>query len=196
VRVPAGPAEGEIREKGSVFRAVVLPVPEGAGERGALEAIAALERRFRDATHVCWALRAGEPPRERSSDAGEPHGTAGVPILRVLQGAELGDVCAAVARWYGGVKLGKGGLARAYAEAVRTALAGLEVALRTPVVDLPVTVAYERLGAVQRLVHPPEVELAAAEYDGERARLVLRVHAERRAALEEALAAIGVRRSE
>lgn len=194
--MPAGPAEGEIREKGSVFRAAVLPVAEGAGERGAFDALASLERRFAGATHVCWAWRVGEPPRERSSDAGEPHGTAGVPILRVLRGAGLGDVCAAVARWYGGVKLGKGGLARAYAEAVRAALAGLAVAERTPAVALAVTVPYERLGAVRRLLHPPEVELAAAEYDGARARLVLRVHAARRAALEEALAEIGVPRSE
>jgi uncharacterized YigZ family protein len=195
VRVPAAPAEGTLREKGSLFHAVIVPLPEGAGEGGAAEALAALARRFAGATHVCWAFRVGEPPRERSSDAGEPHGTAGVPMLRALQGADLLDVGAAVARWFGGVKLGKGGLARAYAGAVRAALANLAVAERTPVVALALSVPYERLGAVQRLVHPPEVELAAAEYDGLQARLVLKVHAARRAALEEALAEIGVRRS-
>jgi len=194
MRVPAGTAEGEVREKGSVFRAVVQPVAEGAGERGALAAIeeAEADRRFAGATHVCWAFRVGEPPRERSSDAGEPHGTAGAPILRALEGAGLSDVAAAVARWYGGVKLGKGGLARAYSEAVRAALAGLAVVERAATATLAVTIPYERLGAVQRLVHPPEVELAGAEYDGERARLLLKVHADRRAALEEALAEIGI----
>jgi uncharacterized YigZ family protein len=192
VRVPAASAEGEIREKGSRFHAVIVPLAEDVGEPGALAALAELERRFADATHVCWAFRAGEPPRERSSDAGEPHGTAGVPILRVLQGAGLADVLAAVARWFGGVKLGKGGLARAYAGAARAALAGLAVVERTPTVSVVVTVPYERLGAVQRLVRPPEIELAGAEYDGERARLALRVHRSRHAALAAALAEIGV----
>jgi len=195
MRVPAGTAEGEVREKGSLFRAVVQPVPEGEGERGALARIEEAARRSAGATHVCWAYRVGEPPRERAADAGEPHGTAGVPILRALQGAGLSDVVAAVARWYGGVKLGKGGLARAYSEAVKAALSGLAVVERAATATVAVTVPYARLGAVQRLVRPPEVELAGAEYDGERARLVLRVHADRRAALEEALAEIGAGRS-
>ena len=66
--------------------------------------------------------RVGSPAVEGRSDAGEPAGTAGTPMLQVLRGAELSDVLAVVVRWYGGVKLGKGGLARAYAGAVREAL--------------------------------------------------------------------------
>ncbi len=196
MKVPGAPAEGEIRDKGSVFRAVLQPVPEGGGEPAALAALALLEKRFADATHVCWAFRVGEPARERAADAGEPHGTAGAPMLRVLRGAALSDILAAVARWYGGVNLGKGGLARAYAGAVRAALASLDVVERLPTTTLVVAVPYERLGAVQRLVHPPEVELAGAEYDGRRARLSLKVRTTRRAALEEALAEIGLRGAE
>ncbi|MGH9360702.1 MAG: DUF1949 domain-containing protein, partial [Thermoanaerobaculia bacterium] len=82
-------------------------------------------------------------------------------------------------------------LARAYAAATRAALAGLAVVERVPTVEVAVAVPYERLGAVQRLVHPPEVELRAADY-GATARLRLSVHAERREALGAALAALGL----
>lgn len=184
----AGEARAEIREKGSRFLAVVGPAVDEAVAR---EALAAVERQYPDATHHCWAWRLGSPPRERSADAGEPSGTAGVPILQVLRGAGLSDVLAVVVRWFGGVKLGKGGLARAYAAAAREALAGLPTVLRVPTVTVTLEAPYERVGAVKRLIHPPEVELVSEEY-GERARLVLAVHAERREALAQALADLGI----
>jgi uncharacterized YigZ family protein len=187
---PAGVAEAEIREKGSVFLAVIAPAATEEEARAVLEGVA---RRFPDATHHCWAWRLGSPPqpRERSADAGEPAGTAGMPILQVLRGAGLSDAVAVVARWFGGTKLGKGGLARAYAAATREALAGLPLAARVPTVEVAVAVPYERVGAVKRLIHPPEVELVSEEY-GERARLVLAVHAERREGLAAALADLGI----
>jgi uncharacterized YigZ family protein len=185
---PAGAAEAELREKGSRFLAVVGPA---ADEEAAKAALAEVARRHPGATHWCWAWRLGAPPRERSSDAGEPAGTAGVPILQVLRGAGLSDVLAVVVRWFGGTKLGKGGLARAYAAATREALRGLPVLARVPTVRLALRVPFERVGAVKRLIRPPEVELEAEEY-GEEARLVLGVHEERQAALREALADLGV----
>lgn len=187
---PAGVAEAEIREKGSVFLAVIAPAASEEEARAVLDGLA---RRFPDATHHCWAWRLGPPPqpRERSADAGEPAGTAGMPILQVLRGAGLSDAVAVVARWFGGTKLGKGGLARAYAAATREALAGLPLAARVPTVELAVAVPYERVGAVKRLIHPPEVELVSEEY-GERARLVLAVHAGRREGLAAALADLGI----
>ncbi len=185
---PGGEARTEIREKGSVFLAVMGPA---ADEAAARDLLARLEREFPDATHHCWAWRLGEPPRERSADAGEPAGTAGVPILQVLRGAGLADVMAVVVRWFGGVKLGKGGLARAYAAAAREALQTLPVVSRAPTVRLTLEVPYDKVGAVKRLIRPPEVELAAEEY-GAAARLVLVVHEERREALREALADLGV----
>jgi putative IMPACT (imprinted ancient) family translation regulator len=110
----------------------------------------------------------------------------------VLRGAGLSDAMAVVVRWFGGTKLGKGGLARAYAAATREALAGLPVAARVPTVEVAVAVPYERVGAVKRLIHPPEVELVSEEY-GEQARLVLAVHAARREGLAAALADLGIR---
>ncbi len=188
-RAPAGESRAEIREKGSRFLAVIGPATDEATAKGAL---AELARRYPDATHHCWAWRIGEPPRERSTDAGEPAGTAGMPILQVLRGAGLSDVLAVVVRWFGGTKLGKGGLARAYAAAVREAVGGLPVLSRVPTVRLAVEIPYERVGAVKRLIHPPEVELEAEEY-GAVARLVLAVQEERREALLESLAGLGVR---
>lgn len=185
---PAGEARAEIREKGSRFLAVIGPA---ADEEQARARLAELERLYPDATHHCWAWRLGSPPRERASDAGEPAGTAGVPILQVLRGAGLADVLAVVVRWFGGTKLGKGGLARAYAAAAREALQDLPVATRVPVVRLALRVPYERVGAVKRLIHPPEVELEEEEY-GQEARLVLVVHEERQGTLREALADLGI----
>jgi uncharacterized YigZ family protein len=185
---PAGTAEAEIREKGSRFLAVI---GSAADEEAAKAGLAAVVRRYPDATHCCWAWRVGAPPRERSSDAGEPAGTAGVPILQTLRGAGLSDVLAVVVRWFGGTKLGKGGLARAYAGACREALAGLAVAIRVPLVRLTLRVPYERVGAVKRLIHPPAVELEREEY-GQEALLVLAVHAERQEAVREALADLGI----
>ena len=83
---PAGESRAEIREKGSVFLAVLGPA---ADEAAAKALLARLERELPDATHHCWAWRLGDPVRERSADAGEPAGTAGVPILQVLRGAGL-----------------------------------------------------------------------------------------------------------
>jgi len=182
----------QIREKGSRFLAVIAPA---ADELAARSTLAALEREHPDATHHCWAWRLGSPPRERSSDAGEPAGTAGVPILHVLRGAGLSDVVAVVVRWFGGTKLGKGGLARAYAAAVQEALATLPVVSRVPTARLAVEVSFEKVGAVKRLLRPPEVELESEDYlstAGTAARLVLAVHEGRLAALTEALADLGI----
>lgn len=185
---PAGESWGEVREKGSRFLAWIGPAADEEAARAGLDRLA---REYPDATHHCWAWRIGAPPRERAADAGEPSGTAGVPILQVLRGAGLSDALAVVIRWFGGTKLGKGGLARAYAAAAREALGGLPTVLRVPTVQVVLEIPYEKVGAVKRLIHPPAVELEAEEY-GERARLALAVHEDRREALRQALADLGI----
>lgn len=195
-RTPAGPAAAEIREKGSRFLAVVAPA---ASEEAAREVLAALAAEHRDATHHCYAWRIGPlapgaEPLERSADAGEPAGTAGAPILAVVRGAELCDVVAVVVRWFGGTKLGKGGLARAYAAATREALAGLRLEPRQLTETLELDVPFERLGAVKRLVHPPRVEIGAERYGPGGVRLSLVVRAEAVGEVEAALADLGLGR--
>jgi uncharacterized YigZ family protein len=188
-RVPAAATEAEVRERGSRFLAFIQPA---AGPSEARHALDLLARRFPDATHHCWAWRLGHPAAERSSDAGEPSGTAGLPILQVLRGAELSDVLAVVVRWFGGTKLGKGGLARAYAAATREALEELRVFRRIPSVTLTLTTPYTLLGAVKRLVHPPEVRVVVEQF-GEDVNLTLSVHVHCRESFENALADLGLR---
>lgn len=124
----AAPAEAEIEISRSRFRCLLAPVADEAAARALIEDV---RRRHWDARHHCSAFVLG-PDRmiERSNDDGEPAGTAGAPMLDVLRGAELSDVVAVVTRWFGGVLLGTGGLARAYGDAVRAAVADAEVVER------------------------------------------------------------------
>ena len=115
--------ESEIEVKGSRFLCDLRRVPDEAAARAV---VADLRRTHWDARHHCTAFVIGPAPAlERSSDDGEPAGTAGAPMLEVLRGAGVSDVVAVVTRWFGGTLLGAGGLVRAYGDAVR---AGLDVA--------------------------------------------------------------------
>lgn len=125
--VPAGPLETEYEIKKSRFIARVRKV----GDRE--EAMAFLDEArsdYPDATHHCWAYLIGDPAAASSAamnDDGEPSGTAGKPILNVIQHKAIGDILVIVIRYFGGVKLGAGGLVRAYSAAAEQALATLPV---------------------------------------------------------------------
>lgn len=114
-------------------------------------AVAAVRREYHDATHHCWALRLGPPDGmfERSDDDGEPSGTAGAPILAELRRSELFDALVVVTRYFGGTKLGTGGLVRAYAESARLALSAAPERFVWREAVLSVTCAYEDLGTVE-----------------------------------------------
>ncbi|WP_205745581.1 IMPACT family protein [Egibacter rhizosphaerae] len=121
---PLDTIAGEVRRETCVtksrFIATLAPVPD---EAAAQQRIAEVRREFHDARHHCTALMVGpDGARQRSNDDGEPSGTAGAPMLAVLQGAEITDVVAIVTRYFGGTLLGAGGLVRAYGDAVRAAL--------------------------------------------------------------------------
>src|SRR5690606_11612852 len=119
-RVVAGTARAELREKGSRFIAEVFPVET---EEEAAAAIEAVRRREHAATHHCTAYRLGpEGELFRASDDGEPSGTAGLPILRQIEARGLTNTLVVVTRYFGGTKLGRGGLIRAYGEAAARAL--------------------------------------------------------------------------
>lgn len=186
-RAPAEESRAELREKGSRFLAIVRPVESEAAAR---EQIKELRQEYAKATHVCWAWRVGHPAREGCSDAGEPAGTAGTPMLQVLRGSEVSDVLVVVVRWFGGVKLGKGGLARAYSGATHRAIDEIRIAEHHPTVEWVVTLPYERLGDLKRLIHPPAVEMVGEAYeDSVTVRLkVFESHAEQ---VQEALIARG-----
>ena len=111
-------AEAEIEVKRSRFLCTVARVET---EDAARAVVARLRKQHWDARHHCSAFRL-HPDVERSSDDGEPAGTAGAPMLDVLRGRGVGDVVAVVTRWFGGTLLGAGGLVRAYGDAVRAGI--------------------------------------------------------------------------
>ena len=125
---------------------------------------------FPDATHHCWAFVAGAPGSTihiGMSDDGEPHGTAGRPMLTTLLHGGVGEVVAVCARWFGGTKLGTGGLGRAYAGGVKLALESLPTEERVDRVPMEVTVAYADVDALQRLLEEVEGVVEAEEYGAE-----------------------------
>ncbi len=186
--MPLAPATAELRERGSRFYAHLSPAdsPEIAKRW-----LAELAERYADATHVCFAWRIGWPPAERAADAGEPAGTAGAPILGALRAAGLTDLVAAVARYFGGTKLGRGGLVRAYGGVTRAAVADLPTRTERPRVRVALSLPHERIGAVRRLLRTGRVEIESESYGG-RADLVLTVAEEAWSGVEAALADLGI----
>lgn len=123
---------------------------------------------FADATHHCWAFVIGPPAgtdRVGMSDDGEPHGTAGRPMLTVLLHSGVGDVVAVVTRYYGGVKLGTGGLVKAYGGAVQHALTTLPRGEHREYDAMTLVIAYANVGAVQQLWSLYEVDVLRERYE-------------------------------
>jgi uncharacterized YigZ family protein len=136
---------------------------------------------FPDATHHCWAFVAGPPGTTTSvgmSDAGEPHGTAGRPMLTALLHGGVGEIVAVGSRWYGGTKLGTGGLARAYAGGVKAALESLPTEEKVRRTEVSVTVAYPWVDGLQRLLDEVEAVVTDEAYGAE-VRYRVQVPAER-----------------
>lgn len=150
-RVLAGAARAEPpKTKGSRFVGEAFPV---ASEEDAMAALGAVRRREHAATHHVWAYRLGpEGAQYRASDDGEPAGSSGPPVLRAIQAAGLTDVLVVVTRYYGGTKLGTGGLARAYGEAAALALEAAPAAWRVVTRRFVVTAPWLDTGAVYRIV--------------------------------------------
>ena len=171
--VPYGSGRGELREKASRFLAFAFPLetPEQAADL-----VGGLRREHHDATHVAfaWKLGTADAARTRASDAGEPSGTAGRPILAAIESAGVTDVLVAVVRYFGGTKLGTGGLARAYREAAARALAAAGSETIADMVEVEVRCGLERAGAARRLLALPGVTLVEERF-GEDCRLRLRV---------------------
>lgn len=123
-----------------------------------------------DATHHCWAFVAGPPGSTTHigmSDAGEPHGTAGRPMLAALLHADLGEVVAVCTRYFGGTKLGTGGLSRAYSGGVVHALQALPTEERVERVQAMLTLGYAHVDAAQRLMQEMDLQVEDEEYGAE-----------------------------
>ncbi len=141
---------GEVEEKRSRFIAVAVHTET---EEEALAFIESIRKKHYDARHNCWAYIIGEKGElERASDDGEPQKTAGQPILSVLRGAELKNVCCVVTRYFGGTLLGTGGLVRAYTDSARLAVENAEIITNKVGRLLTVATDYVGLGKIQYIL--------------------------------------------
>lgn len=139
--------EDEIVEKKSRFIAHVKPVTT---EEEALQFIEELKKKYWDARHNCYAFIIGKNAQVvRFSDDGEPSGTAGKPILEVLQNQELRDVVVVVTRYFGGVLLGTGGLVRAYTQSTQVGLNAAQICTMTPMVIITTVIDYTLIGKIK-----------------------------------------------
>lgn len=133
----------------------------------ARELIAVVSAEFADASHNCWAYVIGAPGSTAQigmSDDGEPHGTAGRPMLTVLLHSQVGDICAVVTRYFGGTLLGKGGLVKAYSGGVQLAITSLPVVERIPKAELTLVFDYSYVTPLQRLLPVYEAQVTGEEY--------------------------------
>jgi len=162
--VPAQAINHELEEKRSRFITFIEPV---ASRTDAMSFLAQLRLRFPDASHHCWAFVIGNPhsPSEMAcSDDGEPSGSAGKPMLQILQYRQVGDVMAVVVRYFGGTKLGVGGLVRAYGAAVQQAIE--KTTLLKQIVKVPLSLKFDYAfeANVRHLLSESESEIISCEY--------------------------------
>ncbi len=155
----AAPAHSELLIRKSRFIGCVEPVADRAAAQAR---VAELRAQHPDAAHVCWALLAGG--QSAAVDDGEPGGTAGRPMLDVLRHHDLDGVLATVVRYFGGVKLGAGGLVRAYTDTVAQALLGAEKVPRVVQRTLRCSVPYALEGWLRRQVERTGAHLDAVEH--------------------------------
>src|SRR5437660_12257199 len=162
-RTISAPAEFRQKIDRSEFLGVVFHIES---DEAFFAELAALTKRHYDATHLCWAFRlfANGDIRARSADAGEPSGTAGRPILSAIEGADLYDTAVIVVRWYGGVKLGTGGLSRAYRETAAEALRRAKIVDYYVYDRVRVAAPFDRMSDVYRLIDPPGAVLIAERF--------------------------------
>jgi uncharacterized YigZ family protein len=177
----SSPVQAEIEIRKSRFIAFAIPVED---RQAAMKELQALRDQHRGAAHVCWALLAGG--QSGMSDDGEPSGTAGRPILEVLRHHQLDGVLAAVVRYYGGIKLGAGGLVRAYTDAIAAALKDAGRIERVSSADLTVNVDYSDETRVRRWMEQHNYLLVDSVHSA-LVRLIIRLPSNELSAAQDAL---------
>jgi len=150
-RIPKGRTRVETRAGNSRFISTIAPA---ATMQQAQELLADVRAEMPDATHHVYAFRIGygNSVSERMSDDGEPSGTAGPPALAVLRGADIGDVALVITRYFGGTKLGTGGLVAAYSAAAKAAIAAVETVEKVLRLPLEMELPYALLEPARRLI--------------------------------------------
>jgi uncharacterized YigZ family protein len=172
--IPTDRFRSEIEVERSRFITTVQPITSSAE---AQLFIAEIKAEFPDANHNCWAYLVGPPGSTDQigmSDDGEPHGVAGKPMLTALQYSGLGDTAVVVTRYFGGLKLGKGGMVKAYTAAVKTALDQAPRSERVDWYHFQAIIGYALVTPFERQLAEYELEIIDTDY-GERVSYQLRL---------------------
>jgi len=150
--------------KRSKFLAYASPTQGVSAAKAFIAEIKALNP---DASHNCWAFVANRPENSIDigfSDDGEPSGCAGRPMLNVLQGSGIGEITVVVSRYFGGTKLGTGGMARAYGSAVSAVLSEVATKLKSVMLKAHCTCGYQWTSLIEQMVQQYEAEIVVSEY--------------------------------
>ena len=161
--IPASISHYQQQIKRSKFLTWIAPIDS---PRTAKQWIQTLRDEYPDARHVCWAYIAGAPNTvlKSMSDDGEPNGTAGKPMLNVLEHSGIGDIGAVVVRYFGGIKLGTGGLARAYSSSVSEAMKQAEFITKIAMQELKLNFAYAEEAQIRYLIADELGEVGDVQY--------------------------------
>ncbi|MBN2645517.1 MAG: YigZ family protein [Desulfuromonadaceae bacterium] len=162
--VPAGWYRHETEVKHSRFIATICPTADREQSEAFVQQI---RHEFANANHNCWARVIGAPgctTQAGMSDDGEPQGAAGKPMLTALLHAPVGDITVVVSRYFGGTRLGKGGMARAYTDAVLQALERLPLREKISLSRLQILCDYSWLASIQYLLADYEATIDATQY--------------------------------
>ncbi|MFA5444432.1 MAG: YigZ family protein [Bacteroidales bacterium] len=156
------PCEGLYKEKGSRFLSFGFPVSD---EEEIRELLGNLKKKYFDARHICYAYRLGpEGEPWRANDNGEPSSTAGKPILGQLISRDVSDVLMAVVRYFGGIKLGTGGLINAYKTAASNALENAEITEKKIFQTVEMQFDYDRTDKVMKAIRDTEAVITEQDY--------------------------------
>ncbi len=157
----SGEFSAEIEVKKSRFIATVAPCKT---EAEATAFLAAMRKKYWDARHNVYAFSIRENGTKRFSDDGEPHSTAGLPVMETIEHAGVTDIVMVVTRYFGGILLGTGGLVRAYSEAARAVLDVAEIVSILPAKQITVKCDYADYEPLLKLMEPFGVKILSTDF--------------------------------
>lgn len=163
--IPAAPVTIEHVVKKSIF---ICRIIHAADREQCQDFITEIQSQYSDANHNCWAFIAGPPENPANwgmNDDGEPKGCAGRPMFNVLEHSGIGEICTVVTRYFGGIKLGTGGMARAYSGAVQLGMENLTTLVKKQYHRFFVKIGYEHVKSLEHLITKYEGVIIDAAYE-------------------------------
>lgn len=166
-------ASAQLKVEGSRFIAEIFPVE---GEEVAKTAIESVRKKYFDATHHCYAyVIGGNEKYVRYSDDGEPSGTAGIKIYAALHAKNLADILVVVTRYFGGTKLGVGGLGRAYFESAVSVIGQAKLISKALIKEIQVAIPFSEIHPVMNVIHTNKLTISGTSYTEDRSVITVQV---------------------